>query len=144
MRVERIILKDHGDVAILRRQVIDDLAADINGAGGDFLEARDHAQRRALAATRGADQNDEFIVGNIEIDAAHRFDVVEALGHVTQRDFGHGSSAFRGACGQAGDVVIHEERVDHERRRRGEQRAGHQHAPFVDVAADQAGDRADG
>ena len=43
-----------------------------------------------LAAARGADQHDEFVVGNVEIDAADGFDIVEALDHVTQRDFGHG------------------------------------------------------
>src|SRR5271155_3495354 len=41
------------------------------------------------------------------------------------------SSALRGARGQAGDVIVHQEGVDHERGRRGDQRAGHQHAPLV-------------
>jgi hypothetical protein len=50
VRIERVILKHHRDVAILRRPVVDDFAADIDVAGGDFLEARDHAQRRRLAA----------------------------------------------------------------------------------------------
>src|ERR1700739_2679533 len=54
------------------------------------------------------------------------------------------SSAFGGAGGQACDVVVHEESVDHERRRCGDQGAGHQHAPFVDVGADEARHRADG
>src|ERR1700733_15566880 len=53
-------------------------------------------------------------------------------------------SAFRGARGQAGDVIVHQEGVDHERRRGGHQRAGHQHSPFVDVAANEARHRADG
>src|SRR5215471_6122469 len=44
-------------------------------------------------------------------------------------------SALGGAGGEPGDVVVHQERVDHERRRRRHQRAGHQHSPFVDVAA---------
>src|SRR5262249_35882313 len=48
------------------------------------------------------------------------------------------------AGGQAGDVVVHQKSVDEQRRRRGEQRAGHQHAPLVDVGADQAGHGADG
>src|ERR1051326_7514669 len=52
-------------------------------------------------------------------------------------------SSLRCAGGQAGDVVVHQERVDDERRRRGDQRAGHQHAPLVDVGADQAGHGAD-
>src|SRR5260370_26929481 len=43
------------------------------------------------------------------------------------------------ARGQARDVVVHQKSVDYERRRRGDERAGHQHSPFVNVAADQAG-----
>src|ERR1700721_3009296 len=49
------------------------------------------------------------------------------------------SSALRCAGGQARDVIVHQECVDHEGRRRCHQRAGHQHSPFVDVTADQAG-----
>ena len=94
MRVERVILEHHRDVAILRRPVVDDLAADIDVAGGDFLEARDHAQRRRLAAAGRADQHDELVIGNVEVDAAHDFDVIEALDHVTQRDFRHVRQPF--------------------------------------------------
>ena len=46
-------------------------------------------KRRGLAAAGRADQHDEFVVGNVEIDVAHGLDVVETLDHVTQRDFGH-------------------------------------------------------
>ena len=40
--------------------------------GGDRLEPGDHAQRRALAAPRRADEHDELAVGDIEIHAVHR------------------------------------------------------------------------
>ena len=92
--IERVILEHHRDVAILRRPVVDDFAADIDVAGGDFLEARDHAQRRRLAAAGRTDQHDEFVIRNVEVDAAHDFDVIEALDHVTQRDFGHVRQPF--------------------------------------------------
>src|SRR6266567_2768006 len=46
---------------------------------------------------------------------------------------------LRRARGQAGDVVVHQKSVDHERWRRGDERTGHQHSPLVNVAADQAG-----
>src|SRR2546425_929958 len=52
-------------------------------------------------------------------------------------------SAFHGP-GQARDVVLHEERVDEGDGDRAEQRARHQLAPEVDVAADELGDDADG
>src|SRR6266511_1533988 len=53
------------------------------------------------------------------------------------------SSSFGRARREAGDVVIHQERIDHERRRGAEQRPGHDLGPGEDVAADQGGDDAD-
>src|SRR5690242_3308956 len=53
-------------------------------------------------------------------------------------------SAFGGPCSQAGDIIVHQEGVNHERRCRSHQRAGHQHAPLVDVGANEARHRADG
>ncbi len=94
MRVQRVILEHHGDVAVFRRQVVDDVTADIDVARGHFLESGDHAQRRRLAAAGRADQHNEFVVRDIEIDAANRFDIVVALDHITQRDFGHLAKPF--------------------------------------------------
>ena len=44
MRIERVILKHHRDVAIFRRDVVDPFFADVNVAFRDFLQTRDHAQ----------------------------------------------------------------------------------------------------
>src|ERR1700720_3129017 len=51
-------------------------------------------------------------------------------------------SAFGGARGQAGNVIVHQERVDHERRRRRQKGAGPQNSPFIDLAAEGAPDQA--
>ena len=83
VRIKRVVLEHHGDVAILRRQVVDHLAADRYLAVADFLEPRDHAQRRALAAARRPDQHDEFMIGYFEIDVADGDDIVVALPHVS-------------------------------------------------------------
>ena len=40
-------------------------------------------------------------------------------------------STLRRAGGQAGDVIVHQERVDDQRRRGAEQRAGHDLTPVV-------------
>ena len=53
VRVERVALEDHGDVAVARRDVVDDAVADPEHALGDVLEPGDHAQRRRLAAPDG-------------------------------------------------------------------------------------------
>ena len=49
VRVERVGLKDHRDVAIFRQHVGDVAIADTDRAGGNLFEAGDHAQRRRLA-----------------------------------------------------------------------------------------------
>src|ERR671914_36362 len=59
VRVERVVLEHHRDVAVLRRHVVDEVAADEDLARGRLLEPGDHAQRRRLAAARGSDQHDE-------------------------------------------------------------------------------------
>ena len=74
VRIEGVILEHHGDVAVARAQVIDDLAGDLDGAVAGILEAGDGAQQRALAAARRADQHGELLVGDVEVDAAHGMD----------------------------------------------------------------------
>ena len=89
MLIERVILEHHGDVAVLRLQAVDDPAADGDGAAADFLEARDHAQRRRFAATGRADQHDELAILDVEIDVLDRDHVAVNLVHVGQYDGGH-------------------------------------------------------
>src|SRR3954452_589724 len=53
------------------------------------------------------------------------------------------SSTLCRTGGQAGNVIVHQERVDDQRRGGAEQGAGHDLAPVEDVALDQRGDDAD-
>ena len=69
MRIERVGLEHHGDVAVLRRDVVDQPLADADLAAGDLLQPGDHAQQGRLAAAGRADQHDELAVGDLEIDA---------------------------------------------------------------------------
>jgi hypothetical protein len=62
-----------GDVAILGRQVVDNLAIDQDLPAGDVLETGDHAQRCALSAARRTDQRHEFVVRDGKIDAVYHF-----------------------------------------------------------------------
>jgi hypothetical protein len=71
MRIERVVLEHHGDVAVHRRQLVDHPVADQDVARADRLEPGDHAERRRLAAARRADQHDEFLVADLEIDVLH-------------------------------------------------------------------------
>ena len=71
VRVQRIALEHHRDVAFARLELVDALAADRDLAGRDRLQPRDHAQQGRLAAARGADQHHELAVGDFEVDALH-------------------------------------------------------------------------
>ena len=89
MRIEGVVLKHHGHVAIARAHVVDDLAADLDLAFGDLLEAGDRAKQRALAATGGANQNGEFAIGYVEVDTPHGGEGAVILVQATDLHFGH-------------------------------------------------------
>ena len=89
VRVERVVLKHHRDIAILWRHVVDDVAADHDVAVGDIFQAGDHPQRGRLAAARRSHQHDKLMVGDVEIDAAHRLDFIITLNNLTQRHVSH-------------------------------------------------------
>ena len=54
-------------------------AVDADVARGDFLEARDQAQQRRLAAARRTDEHDELAVGDLEVGVADDVDRAEGL-----------------------------------------------------------------
>jgi hypothetical protein len=42
VRVERVVLEDHRDVPVLRRQIVDQAVADVDLAGTDLFQPRHH------------------------------------------------------------------------------------------------------
>ena len=68
VRIERVVLEHHRDVAVLRRQVVDD-AARRSGRRPTVivLEPRDHAERGRLAAARRPDEHDELAVVDLQV-----------------------------------------------------------------------------
>ena len=90
VRVERVVLEHHRDVAVLRRLVVHHLVADPQLALGDVLEPGDHPQRGGLAAAGGPDEDHELAVLDRE---AHVPDGLEAvrvpLRDVVQDDLCH-------------------------------------------------------
>src|SRR5690606_27718878 len=89
VRVERIILEHHGDLAILGVEVGDVLATDQDLARGRVLEPRNHPQRSGLAAAGGAEEADELAVADLEVDGGDCREAAEALGDVLEFDRGH-------------------------------------------------------
>src|SRR6185503_9853651 len=92
VRVERVVLEHHRDIAIGRLDLVDDATADVDLTAGDGLQACDHAQQRGLAAAGRPDQHAELAVADVEIDALDGFeaagigfpDVAEGyVGHFT-------------------------------------------------------------
>ena len=81
VRIERVGLEHHRDVARARRQVVDD--ARRRSRSTPSLISSSPAimrKRRRLAAAGRADQRDEFAIGDVEIDAVHDLDLAVALG----------------------------------------------------------------
>jgi hypothetical protein len=89
VRVERVILEHHGDVPVLGIELVDDAAVDRDLAGGDVLQPGDHAQQGALAAARGADEDHELAVDDLQVDAMHDLDLAERLFHAAKAEARH-------------------------------------------------------
>src|SRR5690606_28812070 len=68
VRVQRVVLEDHRDVAVLRRNVRDVAVADEDAARVDLFEAGEHAQGGRLSATGGTDQDEELAVTDLEVE----------------------------------------------------------------------------
>ena len=82
MRIERVVLKYHGDVAPARGYVIYALGADEYVAPGRVFEPREHPERRSLAAPRRAEQHYELARPDREIEPVDRRALAEHLRHV--------------------------------------------------------------
>src|SRR5690606_16900674 len=90
MRVQRVVLEHHREVAIARRLFVDPLAVDQQLAGGDVLQADDHPQQGRLATAGRADQDYEFAVFDLHADVIDgRISIAVTLDDVLQRYCGH-------------------------------------------------------
>src|SRR5205823_11391437 len=106
VRVERIRLEHHGDVARARGDVVDDAVADQDPSFRDRLEPGEHAQGGRLAAPGRPDEHEELAVGDLDVEVVHGGRLVEDLADVVEGDRGHqdGSSgvlAGRAKCAAA-------------------------------------------
>ena len=90
VRIERVVLEHHRDVAVDGVEIVDDGVTDEDLARGGLLEARDHPQRGRLAAPGRADEDHELAVLDpqaqvVDCDRAVR----EALGDAAELDRRH-------------------------------------------------------
>ena len=89
VRVERIGLEHHRDAALGGGDVVHPLAADVELAAVMLFEPGDHAQKRGLAAAGGADEDDELLGLDVEIDALDDFDRAEGFANAPEFQSAH-------------------------------------------------------
>ena len=71
VRVQGVVLEDHGDVPVTWADIVHDLAADGQGPLGNVFQASDHPQGRGLAAARWPNKDDEFLIVDVEVKVRH-------------------------------------------------------------------------
>src|SRR5207248_1005931 len=90
VRIERVALEDHRDIAVAGWQLGHIAIADRDRARRDLLEAGDHPQQRRLAAPRRPDENQELPAADRQRDVVHGYHSAgEDLADVVEDDFGH-------------------------------------------------------
>ena len=72
MRVEGVVLEDHGHVAVAGRQIVDEFAVESDRPRSHVLEAGDHPQHGRLAAARRADEDHELALLDGKVERAAR------------------------------------------------------------------------
>ena len=68
MRVQSIVLENHCDISVFRCHIIHQFAVDVELTVRDLFQTCHHTQGRGFSAAGRADQNDEFLIGNIQIE----------------------------------------------------------------------------
>ena len=94
VRVERVVLEDHRDVAVLGLQRADGAVVEIDLARAQGLEAGEDAQRRGLAAAGRADEDRELAIRQIEIERKQHTGRIEALFDLVEHDARHAKPPF--------------------------------------------------
>src|SRR6202140_3446836 len=89
VRIERVILEHHRDVAVLWLQLVHDAVVDRDRAGGDVFEARNHPQQGSFPAARWTDEHEQFIVTNLEAQWMQDLERAKRLRHVDERQGSH-------------------------------------------------------
>jgi hypothetical protein len=93
MRIQRIVLEHHRDIAVLGRQVVHHPVADADLALGDVLQPGDHSEGGGLATPRRAHEHHEVPIGDLQaqrVDRPHRPPI--DLADLMQLDPRHGYS----------------------------------------------------
>ena len=71
VRIQSVVLEHHCDIAVLRSNVVDQTVADVQLAFGNFFQAGDHTQGGGLTTAGRTDQNDKFLVLDVEVEVGN-------------------------------------------------------------------------
>ena len=72
MRVEGVVLEDHGDIALAGLEPRDVFTIDEDAAAGDRLKSCEGAQGGGLTAAGRADEDEKLAIRNLEIEVFDR------------------------------------------------------------------------
>src|SRR6266849_3542984 len=89
VRIERVALEYHRDVAFLGVDVVDDPAVDRDRPAADLLEPGEHPEKRRLAAARGTDEHHELAVRDVERNSVDDLRPSERFLDIFERNRGH-------------------------------------------------------
>ena len=92
LRVQRVALEDHRQVARRGRDARGVEAVEVDAARVELLEPGDRAQRRRLPRPRRAEDDEERAVGDVERDPVERLHVAERLAQPLRADRAHQAS----------------------------------------------------
>jgi hypothetical protein len=86
MRVERIVLEHHGNVALLGWNIVHHPRANAKFAAGNVLQACNHAQEGGFAASGRTDKDHELPVLNVDRHAMNDRNGSEGLTDIADLD----------------------------------------------------------
>jgi len=86
VRKERVLLKDHVHLAVIRRNRGHVFALQDDAAFVRHLEAGDHAEGRRLATPARAEQREELPIADRDRDVFHGSGFAETLADALERD----------------------------------------------------------
>ena len=68
MGIQSIVLEHHGDITILRSDIVGQGVADVQFALGNFFQTGDHTQSGGLTAAGRTNEYDELLIGNFQAE----------------------------------------------------------------------------
>jgi hypothetical protein len=86
MRIERVTLEDHCDIAQAGGNIVNDVPVNRDGTSGNAFQPGHHPQKRGFAAAGWTDKGYELAIRDRQIDTLDHVNRSVGLSNVTQFD----------------------------------------------------------